>query len=69
LTYQREAGFVGTTADGVPVRLGTDVANVGRQVATLAALTTRLHGRDLALVDLRYERPYYRLRQDWGGSE
>jgi cell division septal protein FtsQ len=69
LAYQKDSGFIGTTVEGVPVRLGTDPANVTRQVATLAALATRLQGRDLTLVDLRYERPYYRLRQDWGGSE
>jgi cell division septal protein FtsQ len=68
LTYEPSAGFIGST-DGVAVRLGTDPAAVPRQVATLAALTSKLQGQPLALVDLRYERPYYRLRQDWGGSE
>ena len=64
LRYRRATGFVGVGADGVEVRLGGDAEAVGRQLTLLAAIEPELAsvGSAVAFVDLRFERPFYRLR-------
>ncbi len=64
LRYRQATGFVGVGADGVEVRLGSDAEAVGRQLTLLAAIEPELAsvGSAVAFVDLRFERPFYRLR-------
>jgi hypothetical protein len=52
---------VGRTAGGWEVWLGTAPERAEAQRTALAALQARLPGTPIGIVDLRFERPYYRL--------
>ena len=71
LRYRAAEGFVAQSGGGWDILLGTDAARAPQQVQLLAALTNHLAPIDgsVALMDLRFERPYYRLGGNGRGRE
>jgi hypothetical protein len=65
LQYDTARGLVATAGDW-EIWLGTDPDRAAEQTASLAALEGRLAGADVMLVDLRFDRPYYRLASSGG---
>jgi hypothetical protein len=62
LHYRAAGGFVAESDRGWDVLLGTDATMADRQAALLASIEAHLAAQDaVAVVDLRFERPYYRL--------
>lgn len=71
LLYRAEEGFVAESNGSWDIILGTDASRAPQQVELLAALTNHLAPIDgsVYLMDLRYERPYYRLHGFGSGRE
>jgi hypothetical protein len=63
LSYHAAEGFVSAAPGGWEILLGSDAGKAARQRELLAEITEHLQpiGDAVAMVDLRFERPYYRL--------
>jgi hypothetical protein len=63
LSYHAAEGFVSDSPGGWEILLGHDPANASRQSQLLGELSAHLQPIEgaVAMVDLRFERPYYRL--------
>jgi hypothetical protein len=71
LRYRAAEGFMAEGGGGWDIVLGSDASRAAQQSEVLAALTSHLAPIDgsVAMMDLRYERPYYRLHGYGRGRE
>jgi cell division protein FtsQ len=71
LRYRPAEGFVAEGRGGWDILLGTDASRADQQTELLSTLSDHLAPIDasVAMMDLRYERPYYRLHGFGSGRE